>query len=354
MSDPLLVEVAESIFAKACTEQERLVAEHSGWAPDAWNIVADAGLPWISVPESAGGQGGSLGDALAVLQVAGRHAVPLPLAETGMLGGWLLSAAGATVGDGPITVVPARSEDSVSWDGRRVTGVVHRVPWARTAERVVLLVPQGDGWSVAVLARARVRVDEQANLAGEPRDTVYMDQVVPIEVHPAPAGVDPDTLAVRGALSRVTLMAGAVERVLEITLRYTGERKQFGRAIGEFQAVQQHLVHLAQQAAVAAMAAEIAGREVERGGGRFEVSAAKTVADDVARIATRAAHQAHGAMGATREYPLHHLTRRLWAWSREYGDGARWAREIGDEVVAGGPDRLWPLITGGSAAARMP
>ena len=45
--------------------------------------------------------------------------------------------------------------------------------------------------------------------------------------------------------------------------------------------------------------------------------------------ATRAAHQAHGAMGMTREYPLHHSTRRLWAWRHEAGSAGEWAQRVG-------------------------
>jgi acyl-CoA dehydrogenase len=45
----------------------------------------------------------------------------------------------------------------------------------------------------------------------------------------------------------------------------------------------------------------------------FQVAAAKSIAADAATIATAAAHQAHGAMGVTQEYPLHTVTRRLWA-----------------------------------------
>ncbi len=79
----------------------------------------------------------------------------------------------------------------------------------------------------------------------------------------------------------------------------------------------------------------------------FQVAAARSVAADAATIATAAAHQAHGAMGMTQEYPLHSLTRRLWAWTREYGTGAQSADELGAIVAASGPDSLWPTIASG-------
>jgi acyl-CoA dehydrogenase len=81
------------------------------------------------------------------------------------------------------------------------------------------------------------------------------------------------------------------------------------------------------------------------------MAAAKVVAWRAALTATHAAHQVHGAMGMTQEYPLHHFSRRLWAWRSEYGDEQYWAAPLGGAVAAGGADSLYPTITGGSAAA---
>ena len=113
---------------------------------------------------------------MAVLGVAGRHAAPIPLAETGLLAGWLLSAARAAASDsGPTTVVPGRAEDDLRLVGDRLHGTAHRVAWARAAERIVALV---DGKVVAV-APSRARIEPVTNLAGEPRDTVVFDGAEP-------------------------------------------------------------------------------------------------------------------------------------------------------------------------------
>ena len=53
-------------------------------------------------------------------------------------------------------------------------------------------------------------------------------------------------------------------------------------------------------------------------------------------------------MGMTREYPLHHLTRRLWSWRAEYGTERSLSARIGSMTLAAGADELYPLITGGS------
>jgi len=144
------------------------------------------------------------------------------------------------------------------------------------------------------------------------------------------------------------LMAGAISAVAAMTLRYSGEREQFGRPIGRFQAVQAHLVTIHQQATVVASAVDGAVEAVELGRGGFEIACAKMLADRAARLVTAAAHQTHGAIGMTKEYPLHYLTRRLWAWRDEAGGHRRWADRLGSALVASGPDALYPAIQSGS------
>ena len=97
------------------------------------------------------------------------------------------------------------------------------------------------------------------------------------------------------------------------------------------------------------LAVQVAARECDRGEASFEIAVAKTLANDAARIASRAAHQAHGAMGMTQEYLLHQYTRRLWAWRSEYGDAA-WVSTLGEAVVALGADHHFHIIADGSAS----
>jgi acyl-CoA dehydrogenase len=348
MTDSLLADSVEAVLSDRCTFEAVQVAEAGGWAPGVWDAIAEMGLPWISVSEEAGGSGGTLEDAMEVLRVAGRHAAPVPLAETGLLGGWLAAAAGFAIRPGPVTVVPGRPDDTLAATGGALTGMARGVAWARRAERILALVADGDQLLVASVAPDRVTIEPGTNLAGEPRDAVTFDGVVPDELVPAPAGIDRRALHERGALTRVALMAGALARVSEITIEYTSQRNQFGRPVASFQAVQAHLVHGAQQAALAAMAAATAARAAGRGPATFEIAAAKTVANQAATTGVRHAHQAHGAIGMTREYPLHQLSRRLWSWRDEYGSEAQWSTRLGIALARAGADALYPAITGGS------
>jgi acyl-CoA dehydrogenase len=348
MTDDLLVETVERLLADTCTLPVVRQAETDRWAPSVWTAVAEMGLPWISVPEESGGSGGELADALAVLKVAGAYAAPVPLAETGVLAGWLAAGAGLPLPEGPVTVVPGSADDTLVLAGDRLQGRAHRVPWAAASDRVVALLDDGGRPMVASIPTSQVVVEPGTNLAGEPRDTVSFPDVVCADLAPAAPGVDAEAFRDRGALTRVMLSAGAIGRISELTLGYTSERQQFGVPVGKFQAVQAHLVQLAQDAAEVSIAADLAARAAERGRARFEIAAAKLLASRGSISATRAAHQAHGAIGMTQEYELQLMTRRLWSWRSEYGDERAWSRVLGSFVARAGADELYPCITAGS------
>jgi acyl-CoA dehydrogenase len=325
--DPDLVSTVEGFFADKCGADVSGEVDRTGSMPAGlWEATEQLGLPLIGVNEEAGGSGGSLLDILTVLRSAGRHAVPLPLAET-HLAGWLLAGTGTKVPSGPMTVAPGSREDTLRLLDGALTGVAHRIPWARAATRVVAVVPDPDGELHTVsFDPSDCRLRHGQDLAGQPLDTVETDRL-PVESTPAPEG--PAALQWRGALLRVAQMAGALEAVSELTLRYVGVREQFGRPIGAFQAVQQHTVTIAQAAEITTLNLWRAARACTERTAEFEISAAKLLADESARIAVRCAHQAHGAIGMTREYPLHLFTRRLNAWRQEFGTERELAVALG-------------------------
>jgi acyl-CoA dehydrogenase len=247
---------------------------------------------------------------------------PDPERESQALGQWLLARGGLEPRPGLVAV--ASSSET------------RRVPWARRADW--LLLPSEDGLVLARLSCAQIAPGE--NLAGEERDEVVLDGGADREQ----ITVAPDLLGLRGALVRAVLMAGALERICQLSLSHARERRQFGRAIGSFQAVQAHLVTVSQQAALVSVAVDAA---IARGAA-FEIATAKLLAGRAAVAAARAAHQVHGAIGVTREHALGVQTRRLWAWRSEFGTEQEWADRLAQAMLRAGADRLYPVIAGGS------
>ncbi|HEY1970270.1 MAG TPA: acyl-CoA dehydrogenase family protein [Pseudonocardia sp.] len=344
MTDPVLVSELNARFSASCTHDVVEAAERA-WNRELWEGVLADGFATVGVPEDGGGSGGSAVEACAVLRAAGAYAVPLPLAESGLLAGWLVAGTGP-LPRGIVTIAPRRRPVPATAAGAGqavLAGEVRGVPWAREADHIAVLV-DAPRPAIALAPRDLVAVAEAANLAGEPRDTVRFTDA-PIPVRELSLDASPAELFRLGGLSRAALISGAIERMAALTLRYTSERCQFGRPIGRFQAVQQHLVTLAEASALTRMAVDSAAIAVASGGGEYEIAAAKTVANRGAAMAAKAAHQAHGAMGMTREYPLHHLSRRLWSWSAEYGNEGYWTRTLGAVANTVGADGLYPLIT---------
>lgn len=336
----------------AGTVDELLAAQarpEAVWDAALWARLADLGLTGIGVPEDAGGAGGTLEDAAVVVRACGYHAAGVPLADHAFLATWALTRAGRPVPDGPLTaaIVPALETTPTG----AATGTLPAVPWARHAARVVVVVPDGDRPRVVVVDPARARLVEGKNLAGEPRDDVVLDRA-PADVHDVP-GTDLAAAGARGALGRAVAICGAARRVLDLTVRYAGEREQFGRPIGRFQAVQQELSELAgaveQADAMAGQAVALAGGDPDAA--RAAAAAAKICAGRAARAAITTGHQVHGALGFTSEHVLHHLTRRLLAWRDEHGAEPVWAAALGETVAAGGADTLWHLLTTGGPQA---
>ncbi|MCC6535546.1 MAG: acyl-CoA/acyl-ACP dehydrogenase [Burkholderiales bacterium] len=347
----LLADSARRVFADHCSQEAVEAAKKSGWSSALWQVLERTQLTLVSIPEPLGGAGGTVADFAAVLRIAGRYSAPVPLAETGLLAGWLLAASGQAVPAGPLSAAPAQPAEALtlsrSAGAWRLAGTARRVPWARVATRLVALARyQATDWVVSVDPR-RCVITPGSNLAWEPRDEVRFDAIAlgDDEVVPAGAGVDLDRLYLRGALARAIAMAGALDRALELALTHAKTRVQFGRAIAKFQAVQQELARFAGEVAAAAAAALSAAGAVERGEGEFAVACAKVRAGEAASTGAAIAHQIHAAIGVTEEFALHHSTLRLQAWRAEYGSETYWGERLGEQVLAAGAERLWPRLT---------
>ena len=152
-----------------------------------------------------------------------------------------------------------------------------------------------------------------------------------------------------GAAVRSMQMAGALEAILDLSVRYANERVAFERPIGKFQAVQHNIARLAGEVAAALAAAgsaadAIARTEIFDEAVLLEIAAAKIRVGEAAGEGAAIAHQVHGAMGFTREHVLQRFTRRLWAWRDDFGSESEWAVKLGSLVARQGPTALWPML----------
>ena len=358
MSDSdLLRQLAIDVFERHCPP-DVVSASEGTWSRELWDALEQTGLVRLGLSERNGGAGGGWLEAAAVLHAAARYAAPVPLAETTVLAGWAADEAGLEVPQGIMTATRDGLEIVHTAAGDAIRGTSERVAWAREATAIVALVPRGDRSVVALVPTTLCRVSAGQNVAREPRDRVIFDDVALSRV--ASAEIDGSSgLGSRGALVRAIQMAGAISRVRDLTAEYAGMRRQFGRALVDFQAVQQELAYLAGEAAAADAAATIAVDAVSASDAppsrapmrcRCAVAVAKIRTGEAATESARLAHQLHGAIGVTYEHQLHHFTSRLWSWRDEFDDAAEWATRLGRAVAREGSAALWELLTSGRGA----
>lgn len=288
-----------------------------------WRAIEDSGFPDALVPEAQGGFGLPLSQVLGVVVATGYHAVPVPVAHT-MFARAALAQAGAQVPRGPIAIAFAADEQ----DG----GVACRhVPGARVAEWIA--APLRDRW--LLLPRA----DAQCTPSGI-HGSLHADLEWPTGASAVFASRMPLAWHDAGALAAAAQIAGALQRVLDITLKFANERVQFGRPLGKFQAIQHQLAVMAEHVAATHMAAQIGFDSEAAWPKHLRAAAAKARASEAAGLVAPMAHAIHGAIGITAELDLQLYTRRLHEWRADFGSERTWNTVVGRALLAGGESTL--------------
>ncbi len=306
----LLLDTAGRLFEDYSTPAHLAQAECGEFPTALWEGLVSHGFHDLARIDS----GFTLDDCYAVLELAGYHALPLPLAEAALARRWDSQA----------------SDEFISIGQVRET-IIDAVPNGRSASLILAVADDG------AVSRANGGTLEQGlNLAGEPRDRLQASTLEPLECG--------EPAALMLALARACNSAGAMRRILEMCLDYVRERRQFGRPLAGFQAIQHQLSVMAAEVAAASRAVDAAVVALGSPELELEVAIARSRCGQSVGQVAEIAHQVHGAMGFTQEHPLHYFTLRLWAWRDEYGDERHWQRQLGRAVCQRGADAVWDFI----------
>lgn len=344
-------------FVRAMAEDER------GYTDDYWRELAELGWLGLLVSERYGGSGMQFSDMAVLLQEWGAALAPGPLVESSIVSAYIAESSGSDefkskvlcgIASGAAVVVPAIATGTAddagvsaheTSDGWVIEGQVPFVPYANSADDIILL-PASTGDGVAIFAldaeplSGTVSKTAVKMASGVPTFNLELNEVVCSEaaliVEPTDADAVLNHARMLGATARAIQMVGAVKSVADRTLEYVKERRQFGRPIGAFQAIQHYMAdmaikvksaqHLANRAAWSLDNVDDAG-EVARA-----VSRAKWAANTLMPEVCWTAHQSHGAIGFTWEHDLHLYTRRVLSWRAEYGDVAETRAEMARHI----------------------
>ncbi|MFJ5612408.1 acyl-CoA dehydrogenase family protein [Streptomyces sp. NPDC093221] len=305
--------------------------------PALWRVLAaELGLAGLLVPEKLGGQGASAREAAVVLEVLGGGAAPTPflgsavLATTALLGcdtedagtaallGRLAAGTATAALAVPLSAAPGGAfPTAVRADaGGPLTGRVTSVVEALVADVLVVPAVGPEGPGLYEVAAADVRTVRPVSLD-------LTRPLADLELSGAAGrllpAADPAAALDRALLTGAGLLAseqlGIAQWCLDETVRYLGERHQFGRVVGSFQSLKHRLADLWLEVVSARAAARSAADALATGAPDTAVAVA-VAQSYVAATAVHAAEEAlqlHGGIGMTWEHPLHLYLKRAKA-----------------------------------------
>jgi alkylation response protein AidB-like acyl-CoA dehydrogenase len=300
-----------------------------------WKALAtELGLAGLLVAEDRGGAGATAAEAAVVLEELGRAAAPVPFLTSAVVATTLLRdsdsellaelASGTTTAAlvVPFSTAPNGALPAVRVADGRLTGAVTSVAGAIEAD--VLLVPArgaDGGLAIYAVPAADVTVTPVVSL-----DMTRQLADVSLDSRPATLVIADAEAPIRHALvTGAGLLAseqvGVALWCLETTVAYLKERKQFGRAVGGFQALKHRLADLAIGVESATAAARYAAATLAAGDEDLLVasSVAQAYVSDLAVSAAEEAVQLHAGIGMTWEHPAHLYLKRAKADQIAFG-----------------------------------
>ncbi|UZF57909.1 acyl-CoA dehydrogenase family protein [Gordonia polyisoprenivorans] len=338
----------EWLAAKFPTDTVRELVDAGDTAGFAEALVGE-GWWGVGYAEEVDGQGGGMLELALAAREFGRAAVPDSRWLAAALSAPLLSAEelAAQVAGEKLFVVAVRADRApgdggrplrLSADGSTVTGSVSHVLAASDADVFLVPVQRPEG-----LAIARVPADGATRHAEHPLDRSRSAATVDFDAAPVSAvSSDGSSLQQVGRRAAVLIAAdalGSAERMLELAVEYSKQRKQFGQFIGSFQAVKhaaaQMLVTVESAYSIALYAAAAADAELADADTIAAVAKAQVTAP-VADLADSAL-TVHGAIGYTWEHDLHLFYKRAKLDRVLFGTPARWNERIAAAVLDTAP-----------------
>jgi alkylation response protein AidB-like acyl-CoA dehydrogenase len=343
--DLTLTEDQELIRSTARDVLAGRAAVPGDFSTDLWKEMVELGWTGLAVPEAYGGVGEGFLEACLLIEEMGAARVPSPFLHTVACGAtierlgsaeqrerWLPRIVeGRTIAYAEGATVSA----TASGDGYVIEGAARFVPFAHAVDD--LLVVSGPTAFLVERTAAGVTT-ERLDVVGPnaENDVRFAGVAVPADRVLGDGAAIGATASAFGAAATCAEMVGGMQRVLDMTVEYAGQREQFGRPIGSFQAVQHHCADMAIDALTARFIAfEAIWRLAAAGQAADEValtvSVAKSWVSDAYQRVCAVGHQVHGAIGFTAEHDLHHYLQHAMSSALAFGDG-----DFHADRVAGG------------------
>ena len=353
-SQEFLKNSARKFFAGECPSAEirRLMETDTAYDATLWSKLTDQGYTGIIFPEAYGGVGLGKIELMLLMEEAGRALLPGPFFSTVVLAGSVLDAVGtsghkekylAPICQGEVRSTVAILEVGASWNLRDVQ--LSAVNGKLNGEKFFVSDAAVADFLVVVARNGVFVVDSKARgLKISPMSGMDLTRkLYVVEFNNTPADELGSNLNLPRAFDIATAalaaeLVGGMQRTLDVTVEYAKTRKQFGKPIGIFQAVQHQCADMYLETESSRSAVYYAGWALEEScpDATTAVSIAKMYCSDAARTVGNRGIQIHGGMGFTWENDLHLYYRRAKSSETAFGDATFHRERIASMVIDSG------------------
>ena len=360
----MLKKMARDFLSDKCpkTLVKEMEEDEKGYSPELWQEMADLGWMGLVFPEKYGGSNMTFLDLAVLLEEMGRACLPEPFFSTVILGGLPILDAGSEkqkqeylpkIASGKAIFTLALTEPSAQYnpssiavkaiaenDDFIISGTKLFVPNAHIADYLLCIARSSEqaraeeGVTIFIVDAKSPGISYTAlkTIANDKLCEIVFDKVR-VSKENILGQLDEGWSVVqriveRAAVAKCCEMVGGMQQVLEMTVDYAKERKQFDRPIGSFQIIQHYCSNMATDVDGSRFSTYQAAWMLSEGlPGTKEAAIAKAWAGEASERVIGFAHQIHGAIGVTMDHDLQFYTRRLKAAQLTFG-GADFYREI--------------------------
>jgi alkylation response protein AidB-like acyl-CoA dehydrogenase len=328
--------VRDFLIKEVTTESIRQTWDtDTGRSEQSWAQLTELGLCGMTVPEKFGGLGMNEVDFILLAQECGYVALPEPLVHNVLVAVPLINSLKDESIKGQ-SIKEQWLQKIAAGEAKVAVGLEQNLLVEDAHIADLLLLQHGDEIHAVTPDDVTLTYNESV----DPSRKLYRVDWTPSTATCVASGDEGRELINatinRGALGCAAQALGLTQRMLDLSVQYTGDRHQFGKPIGSFQAVKHHMANVAvrweyAKAPVYRAAYAVANHQINTG---LNVSHAKLVACEAAQLAAKNCIQVHGAMGYTWEVDLQIFVKKAWALNNTWGDSGFHKSRVADVIFS--------------------
>ena len=207
----------------------------------------------------------------------------------------------------------------------------------------IMFITKIDGVEkVVFFQNSNLDIEQKKNFLAEPRFNLNLKNNNIIDIKTLNPKINFNYL---GAILRSAQMIGSMEKILNLSIDYCSQRKQFGRALSKFQAIQHQISEMAVELSASSAALSTIASSEDLSKNIYDIAILKIRTGIAAGKIIAISHQVHGAIGFTKEYELAYFTKNLNSWRNDFGNESYWDEFLGKDFLENSNKNLWEYLT---------